>query len=86
VTSNSLDWYRQLTGRQTNGSHASLALSLSLSHYDSHCLFIMANSRLHMLYGKCQGISRKDGAWLALFPISLTTLGSNPRKLFNQSC
>jgi hypothetical protein len=30
--------------------------------------------------------SKKDGAWLALFPISLTTLGLNPRKPSNQSC
>jgi hypothetical protein len=31
VTSDSLDWYRQLTGLQTNGSHASRVLCLSLS-------------------------------------------------------
>jgi hypothetical protein len=38
------------------------------------------------LYGKCQGITHKDGARPALFPFSLTTLGSNPRKPFNQNC
>jgi len=32
------------------------------------------------LWGKYQGITRKDGTRPALFPISLTTLGSNPRK------
>ena len=32
------------------------------------------------------GYKRKDGARPALFPISLTTLGSNPRKPSNQSC
>jgi hypothetical protein len=34
----------------------------------------------------CKGITRKDGERPALFPISLTTLGSNPRKRFYQSC
>jgi len=38
------------------------------------------------LSGKSQGITRKDGAQPALFPISVTTVGSNPRKPSNQSC
>jgi len=38
------------------------------------------------LKDKCQGITRKEEVRLALFPISLTTLDSNLRKLSNQSC
>ena len=44
------------------------------------CFFLSckANARVY--------ITHKAGAWPALFPISLTTLGLNPRKPSNQSC
>jgi hypothetical protein len=49
-------------------------------------IWLRFSLRFPQLQGKCQGITRKDGTRPKLFPINLTPLGSNPRKLSNQSC